>query len=193
MKKKPLSIKKYFPTTKAEIITADSKVTISDAEILTEKLGHPAMKTTQDLLARYGNPVNNQKLFETKWMITWVVPDDIHIIIPHLPAHIYLNRDIAVSFEKILRKLIAANVHTEIRTWDGCFNVRSQVGSTTISRHSWGIALDMNAAWNKLYGKVSWSDTFLNICRNEPGWILGADFYSRKDGMHFEHTAFNAF
>lgn len=147
---------------------------------------HPPMKTTAELLARYGNPTINQKLFEKNWMVLWDNP--YHLQIPHLPAKIYVNKDITVRLEKTLAALILANVHNEIKSFDGCFVVRSQRGSSSISRHSFGIALDINAAWNPLYGKITWSEQFLNIWRNN-GWICGADFHSRKDGMHFEQTA----
>lgn len=167
------------------------QIDITRDPILTQvpgKYNHPPLKTTAQLLARYGNPVANQKLFEKNWMVLIVVPQDIHTEIPCLPLHLYLNKDIVMPLLKTYRDLISADLHHEIKTWDGCFNVRAQRGSTVISRHSFGIAVDENAAWNKLYGQVSWTEDFLNVWRNS-GWICGADFHSRTDGMHMEWTA----
>lgn len=152
---------------------------------------HPPLKTTAQLIERYGNPVLNQAKFEATWMMSYILPDSVHKAIPCLPAHIYMNRDIVVSVEITLDKLIETGLHREIKTWDGCFNVRQQRGSTSISRHSWGIALDINAAWNKLNGETNWTEDFLNVWR-EIGWICGADFHTRKDAMHFENTSINA-
>lgn len=149
---------------------------------------HPPLKTTAQLIARYGNPFTDQQKFESDWMVVYVLPLDIHTRIPVLPPHIYVNRDIIQRFEATLYALIAANLYQEIRTWDGCFNVRRQRGSTTISRHAFGIALDINSAWNKLNGAISWSEDFLNVWRNT-GWICGADFHTRIDAMHFEQSA----
>lgn len=153
---------------------------------------HPPLKTTIQLIERYGNPIIHTHEFESKWMIMYVLSDNIHKAIPVFPAHIYMNKDIVEPFENTCNYLIEKGLHREIKTWDGCFNVRAQRGTTTaISRHSFGIALDINASWNALYGTVNWSEEFLNVWRNT-GWICGADFHSRIDGMHFERTAANS-
>lgn len=173
-------------------LAASNEAIIANSPLPTVAFNHPAMKTTAELLARYGNPVLNPKGFIFKWIILWTVPDDIHAAIPCLPFHFQINRDIQVPLEKTFRDLIAAKLHTEIKTYDGCFVIRNQRGSNSISRHAWGIAIDQNAAQNPLYGKVTWSDAFLNVWRNNK-WICGADFHSRKDGMHIEWDAATAF
>ena len=158
------------------------------------------MLTTAQLIAKYGNPVTDTAAFEAKWMTVWVMPDEIHTQIPHLPKAIYLNRDIIVKTEAVLRALIATGVHTEIKTWDGCFVVRKQRGSTSISSHAFGISFDENAAWNPFRIRkketddqwelirsqiVQWSPTFLQVWR-DAGWFCGADWIQRIDGMHFQ-------
>lgn len=153
---------------------------------------HSAMKTSAQLLARYGNPLTQRVAFTKKWIKLWQTPDDIHAGIPCLPKYWEINKDIQTPLEKTFRQIILAGVHTEIKKWDGCFVIRNQIGSNSISRHSWAIALDLNAAQNPLYGKISWSETFLNIWRANL-WICGADFHSRTDGMHFEWSASTAF
>lgn len=149
---------------------------------------HPVMKTGAELLARYGNPITNPKDFIKKWILLWTVPADIKAAIPCLPFHFEINKDIKAPLEKTYRDLIAEGLHKEIVHYDGCFVIRSQRGSKSISRHSWGLAIDENAAQNPLNGKVSWSEAFLNVWRKNL-WICGADFHSRKDGMHMEWTA----
>jgi hypothetical protein len=158
------------------------------------------MLSSTQLIAKYGNPVSDTATFEANWMIMWNMPDDIHVLIPHLPKVIYLNKDIVVKTEAVLRALIAAGVHTEIKTYDGCFVIRDQRGSTSISSHAFGISFDLNAAWNPFKIRttetdaqwavvrsqiVKWSPQFLQVWR-DAGWFCGADWNHRIDGMHME-------
>jgi len=148
------------------------------------------MKTQVQLLNYFGNPVMDRVSFERKWMVLWDIPDDINKEIPSLPNKIYINKILITPFEKVLRELISTGLYKEIKTWDGCFNIREKRGSKTISTHSWGIAVDMNAAWNKFKGSVSWSNEFLEVWRKN-GWICGADWSQKyKDGMHFQGDNF---
>lgn len=155
--------------------------------------------TTQQLIAKFGNPTTDQLRFERTWMVLWVVPSDIRSAIPALPARIYLNKQIQPHLERTLRALIAKGLHKQIQTYDGCFVVRKQRGSNAISRHSFGIAIDLNAAWNPLVRnvtaatrkklraeKVTWSEEFLQVWRDN-GWNCGADWVNSLDGMHFQY------
>jgi len=98
----------------------------------------------------------------------------------------------------VLDQLARKKLMAEIKTWDGLFNVRYQRDSRTkLSRHSWGLAIDMNAAWNPLVkvtsanraalrkANVKWSERFLQVWRDN-GFECGADWMDRLDGMHFE-------
>lgn len=152
-----------------------------------------ATKTTKELINQLGNPMKRQPQFEAVWMVLWEVPADIRQNIPCMPAKIFLNRIIIEPLQNTLRALILRGLHTEFKTFDGCFNVRYVRGTenTTkvLSRHSWGLALDFNAAENPLNGKVTWSQAFLAVWR-ENRWTCGADWSTRPDGMHFEFNAF---
>lgn len=148
------------------------------------------MKSQAQLIAKFGDPYKNRLAFESKWMVLWIVPDDIRKEIPVMPAKIYLNKVIRDVLERTLRKLIELGLHEEIKTWDGCFNIRAKRGSAGISLHSWGIAVDLNAATNPFRGKVNWSAAFLKVWR-DIGWICGADWSAAsKDGMHFQWENF---
>lgn len=147
------------------------------------------LKTQAQLIAKFGNPATNTPLFEKNWMVIWDIPDDINKSIPALPNRVYVNKILVAHLENTFRELISANVHHEIKTWDGCFNVRKKRGLSTLSTHAFGIAVDLNAAWNPLGGKISWTDKFLSVWRNT-GWVCGADWSGRKDGMHFQGDNF---
>lgn len=148
------------------------------------------MKTQKELIAKFGDPYIDRLAFERKWMTSWEVPDDIFKDIPVIPKKIYINYYAIVPLEDTLKELIANDLHKEIKTWDGCFNIRKKRGSSGISTHAWGIAVDLNANWNPFRGKVTWSKEFLNAWRQN-GWICGADWSKNSvDGMHFQWEGF---
>jgi hypothetical protein len=69
----------------------------------------------------------------------------------------------------------------------GCFNSRLIRGGDkgfALSRHSWGIAIDINPSTNRYEGEVSLSDGFGQTFRDW-GFSWGAGWL-RPDGMHFE-------
>jgi hypothetical protein len=155
--------------------------------IFVQNIDKMKSKKNTELIALLGNPLANQQKFEERWMVLWPVPAEIRAAIPRLPHVIYLNRIIAESFERVLRQLITEGLYLEIKEWNGCFNPRRSRGLDSISHHAWGLAIDMNAATNPLFGTVNWSESFLNVWR-ENGWTCGADFRRRVDGMHFEYN-----
>lgn len=155
------------------------------------------MTLYQKLFARYGNPVEDPKGFQNKWMTLWTVPMWIDTHIPALPNKIYINKDAIEPLEAVMNRLISLGAFKEIHTWDGCFNIRTIRGSRTKpSIHSWGLAIDLNAANNplgkskhdcQLAGLTPFTTLFDEIFR-EAGWTCGIDF-QRADGMHFEYTS----
>ncbi|MDQ6482241.1 M15 family metallopeptidase [Dyadobacter sp. LHD-138] len=148
------------------------------------------MKTQTQLIAKFGNPYTARAKFEKKWMELWDIPQEINDAIPALPNKIYVNYLLIAVLESTFRELIARGLHKEIRTFDGCFNIRPKRGSSGISTHAWGISIDLNATWNPFRGKVTWSKEFLDAWRKN-GWICGADWSATsKDGMHFQWEGF---
>lgn len=148
------------------------------------------------LFDRYGDPVKYTKAFESQWMIRWSVPMWIDTHISALPNKMYVNSDIVYVLDETFKALISSGLYKEISTYDGCFNPRFIRGSKTkLSIHSWGLAIDFNAAHNPLghtkemaiaKGLTPFTDEFIAVWRNM-GWTCGADF-KRKDLMHFEYT-----
>jgi hypothetical protein len=95
------------------------------------------------------------------------------------------------------KALIATGCVTELKTWDGCFNIRKKRGLASMSLHSWGLAVDMNAFCNPLgltrqqivsKGMIPFSDKFLD-CFRKNGFDCGADWKSRPDFMHVQLAA----
>lgn len=155
--------------------------------------------TTKELTKIFGDPTKNPETFKQFHMVMWDIPSDINVKIPALPNVLYCNKHMIVPLENVFRKLIVQNLHTEIKTFDGCFNIRKQRGSLAPSKHSWGVAIDLNAHENPFVKidiaqkailrprYVKWSESFLDVWRED--FICGADWNTVLDGMHFELKA----
>lgn len=127
---------------------------------------------------KYGIPsLNNRNL------ILFDVPSNLEIGV--IPKRIYCNKDLVLPLTKGFTNLIERNFVNELKTWDGCFNIRLQRGSKSLqSLHSWGLAIDVNAFENGLNQKPKLSFGFVN-CFLDAGFNWGG-YFQRPDGMHFE-------
>ena len=134
------------------------------------------MVTSNDCLKKYGNPELQ------KSMTLWDVP--AHLEIGVIPKRIYCNKDMIQPLSKAFENLISRGFVTELKTWDGCFNIRKKRGLTSMSLHSWGIAIDLNAFENGLNQIPKLSPGFVK-CFTDAGFEWGGT-WKRKDGMHFE-------
>jgi hypothetical protein len=150
------------------------------------------MVESKQCLLKYGLPyddkettVNENTKFENKWMTLWDVPADINTAIPVIPNKIYCNKDLVTPLEKAFRNIIDRKLTKEIKTWDGCFNIRKKRGLSSMSLHSWGLAIDVNAAWNGLGTKGSLSAGFVK-CFTDAGFEWGGNWVGRSDPMHFQ-------
>ena len=149
------------------------------------------MVTSKQCISKYGMPyddvatsVNESTLFEGAWMKSWDVPQYINDAIPCLPNKIYCNKDFIAPLEIALRNVINRGLAGEIKTWDGCFNIRLKRGLSTLSLHAWAIAIDINASWNGL-GKTPTMSKELVACFVDAGFEWGGN-WTRLDGMHFQ-------
>jgi D-alanyl-D-alanine carboxypeptidase len=137
--------------------------------------------TAQDILTqRYGKP--KAANFESKWMVTWKVKESF----PWFPNKtIYIHKDFMALLQKAFTALQQAGLHTQIKTFDGCFNIRFVRGSKTVySIHSWGCAIDLNAKDNGLATSGKWTPAFINTME-ACGVFCGQNWHGRKDPMHF--------
>jgi len=134
------------------------------------------MITSQQALKKYG-PSETEK-----FMVLWDVPSELE----HgaIPKRIYCNRDLVAPLGIAFANVISKGLVAQIRTWDGCFNIRRKRGASSSSLHSWGIAIDINAAWNQ-FGKQPTMSPELVKCFTDAGFDWGGT-WSKPDGMHFQ-------
>jgi hypothetical protein len=100
------------------------------------------MVTSQQALKKYGDPTKESS------MIVWDVPG--HLEVGVIPKKLYCNKDMVAPLSQAFTNLISRGKVSELKTFDGCFNIRKKRGLSSMSLHSWGIAIDVNAAWNQL-------------------------------------------
>lgn len=103
------------------------------------------------------------------------------------------HRLVAESLTKALIELQEMELEHLIKTFDGCYVPRHVMwrGDKPLSTHSWGIALDLNAAWFP-YGRRVTQDARLVRCFARHGFACGQPggglWQTTLDAMHFEYT-----
>lgn len=138
------------------------------------------MVTSRQCFAKWGDP--NTRADEGKYMVLWDVPS--HLEIGVIPKRLYCNRAMIAPLTQAFENIIERNLISQLKTWDGCFNIRKKRGASSQSLHAWGIAIDINAAWNP-FGKKPTMSPELVKCFTDAGFDWGGT-WSRPDGMHFQ-------
>jgi len=138
------------------------------------------MVTSAQALKKYGQP--DLVATQSKNMVMWDVP--AHLEIGVIPKKLYCNKDIVGPLTQAFESLIATGHVSELKTWDGCFNIRKKRALNSMSLHSWGIAIDINAFENGLNQIPKLSTGFVK-CFKDAGFTWGGD-WQRLDAMHFE-------
>lgn len=134
------------------------------------------MVTSAQALKKYGDPTKESS------MVVWDIPG--HLEVGVIPKKLYCNKDMVVPLSQAFTNLISRGKVVELKTFDGCFNIRKKRGLSSMSLHSWGIAIDVNAAWNQLNMTPTLSAEFVK-CFTDAGFDWGGT-WTRKDGMHFQ-------
>lgn len=136
------------------------------------------MITSKQCLDKYGEPAANNK-----WLTVWDVPAELEI--GFIPKKIYCNKDLIEPLKQSFKNLIDRGFVDELKTWDGCFNIRPKRGKKSWSLHSWGIAIDLNAFENGLNVKPKLSEGFVK-CFTDASFDWGGYWKNPIDGMHFQ-------
>jgi hypothetical protein len=134
------------------------------------------MVTSAQALKKYGDPTLERS------MVVWDVPANLEVGV--IPKKLYCNKDMVAPLSQAFKNLIDTGFVKELKTFDGCFNIRKKRALNSMSLHSWGIAIDVNAAWNGLNKTPQLSAGFVK-CFIDAGFEWGGT-WKRKDGMHFQ-------
>jgi len=98
-------------------------------------------------------------------------------------------------FERAFQEISDRGLSKLIKTYDGLWVPRHQLwkNSKPLSRHSWGIAVDLNAPWNAYGNGISPENLALNEVFNRFGFAWGGDWSPlERDAMHWELAVVDA-
>jgi hypothetical protein len=102
--------------------------------------------------------------------------------VTHLSVHIRA----AAAFSKALNSLYASGGWGLLKDTGGAYCWRTQrLAAHELSRHGWGIAVDLNTVDNPFMGSPK-MDPRVVVAFKAAGFVWGGDFVHRPDGMHFE-------
>jgi hypothetical protein len=136
------------------------------------------MVTSAQCFKKYGDP------YKESSMILWIVPKDLQV--GKIPKRIYCNKDMVAPLSHAFCNIIDRGYINELVTWNGCFIIRKKRGGSSMSLHSWGIAIDVNAATNQMGQKPTLSAGFVK-CFTDAGFDWGGYWKGASiDGMHFQ-------
>ena len=149
--------------------------------------------TRRQAITRYGEIVNGEWPNEGTWMETVQIPRDIVNDEDYnwlnadggnaKMTSLYANRDISNMIIAALRTLKNNKQLCDLHTYDGLFVIRNTRGSTLVSAHSYGIAIDVNAEDGRLGATPSMAQSVVDAFTGA-GFTWGGS-WGRPDGMHF--------
>lgn len=118
----------------------------------------------------------------------WVDENIVEVDLPLLGL-LKCNRRLLPQLIGAMRELQSRGLSGLVRSGDGCWSPRMQVGNSyALSRHAYGIAVDINAATNR-YGERPRQDPRLVEVMERWGFTWGGRWLV-PDGMHFEFVRF---
>lgn len=144
--------------------------------------------TLQDAVLKYGAIQNGIWPQESDWCVFAMSPPEltwINSATGKKVSHIYCNRDIKDPLEKALQNVVQRGLNDELKTFDGCFQIRCVRGCPNdLSTHAYALGIDVNAAENVLGSQGNMSPELV-ACFTDEGFNWGGNFQTRKDPMHF--------
>jgi hypothetical protein len=143
-----------------------------------------------NILLYYGDPRRNDGTLNTQW-------EAVNIVMLSLPAPLPLSWDLGTKVTRMrVHRKVAANlgdlfeeIHRLgfwplIRNFGGAYNYRPMRGSTKLSMHSFGAAIDLNTDTNKMGTRGDMSPVLVALFAHY-GWTWGGNWLN-PDPMHWQ-------
>jgi hypothetical protein len=118
---------------------------------------------------------------------SWVRANIATESVPAL-GRVTCHRAVLPALRGALTEVVRAGLSGGLGRYGGCYNPRLIRGGDSggfLSRHSFGVAVDVNTANNAFGGRVSMDPRIVDIFRRW-GFAWGGT-WTRPDGMHFEY------
>lgn len=127
----------------------------------------------------YRGPASGPITVDPRWVDANIVEADLPVL-----GHLRCNRRLLPALRGALDELVAANLSHLVASFEGCWNPRTIAGSTQLSRHAWGAAVDLNFSANPT-GTTTVQDPRLVEVFERWGFGSG-DLWLVPDSGHFE-------
>jgi hypothetical protein len=116
----------------------------------------------------------------------WVEANVVTVDLPVLGSF-RCHRDLVPALRGALEDLVAANLDHLVASFEGCFYARTIHGSTQISRHTWGAAVDLNFSVGPTGVSGAQDPRLVDVFER---WGFGSgDAWLVPDSGHFEYVA----
>jgi hypothetical protein len=112
------------------------------------------MITTAELFKKYGTPNESGSPYLTKIVLPYpmILSWDKAVKVNSIRCHKMISNNLLTVFNEILQAYGLQSIQQlGIDLYGGCFNYRQMRGGNDWSRHSWGIAIDLDPARNLLH------------------------------------------
>lgn len=154
------------------------------------------MLSTKQIIDIFGKPGDDRNLVTVPISYPRKIAWDLKVTTNRMQCH----KLVAPVFQKIHKEILAHYglqriQELEIDIFGGCYNFRKMRGGSDWSRHSWGVAEDLNPSENGL--KTSWKSSQFSRPEYKPmidiyyaNGFCNQGIEKGSDGMHFEFLKF---
>lgn len=148
--------------------------------------------TIESAIERYGSIINGVWAEQDCWLKSLLVPDDWFpnwkVLDTAKSVHsLYCNIDMHPALFNALKGIKAAGGASALHSFNGCFNIRNVRGSSNLSCHAYGLAIDIDAQEMPMGTLLRLPDSIVEPFKAQ-GFDYGGDFMHRKDPMHFSYA-----
>lgn len=155
----------------------------------TKTVGQIPQDDYESIVEVYGFPGTNLAMFQCPYplRLAW----EPSTVITKFTCHKLCIPDLTSIFQDIINLYgsLGRVKAARMDLFGGCYAMRDMRGSNNISRHSWGIAVDLDPDQNGLFAKkppATMPDDVIDIFQKH-GWKSGGRAWGR-DYMHFQRT-----
>lgn len=131
----------------------------------------------RDLMGLFGDP------HESSFPSTWLATTQLDLVVKR--PNIYCHKLMISPLQQAAALLRSRGLADQWHTYDGCWCVRYMRGGNSLSVHSWGLAIDLNAAENPFGADDFQMTKEFAACFEEVGFTWGGR-WNYPDGMHFQ-------
>ena len=114
----------------------------------------------------------------------------------HPVKTITVNKMIATALLSVFNEILDKCGHDQSKVdaigaseYGGCYNYRPIRGSSNLSNHAFGAAIDIDPDHNSLGAKIGKMPPLVITAFKNQGALWGGDYKGRKDWMHFEFVS----